>query len=111
MTREEALAALTARPVPFKEEGLDVCLRPLRAGEVQEAKEFDKTHPGGFYQFLFVRSVCDADGTRLFADADAAMVADFPAAAVEAVTGRVLKLNRMDKDPDPGKAPSPATPN
>lgn len=98
MTREDVIAKAHsfAKSVPFEEGGLSAHIRPLMAGERVEAQAWQKVHgDDAGYQFLFVRSVCDADGKRMFSDDDAPLVATFPVPMVEAVLSRVMELNRM----------------
>lgn len=113
MTRDQiiARAAVASRPVPFEDSEFPIFLRPLMADERTEAVAWQKVHGEDVgFQFLFVRSVCDADGKRLFADEDAPLIGStFPVAMVEAVVDEVLKTNRMGQYQK--KALSTATPN
>jgi hypothetical protein len=109
MDREVLMAAICSRPIPFTLGGLPVYLRALKIGELAEMLTWEKGGEGRkWYQIVFVRSVCDASGNRLFTDDDASVVAGFDAAAVQSVVNKADEMNwgRVE-----GKADSLTTPS
>lgn len=111
MTRDDILAVASngRKPVPLVD-SIDAFLRPLTANEKRETVEYQAQHgEGETYKFLYVRSLCDADGVRQLNDEDASLVGDFPVPMVEDVLEQVLKLNRMG--PYQKKASSTTTPS
>lgn len=120
MTRDEALAALKAKPEPFEREGFACTVHPLLAGDMLAAQAWAKEHgKDSAYQFLFVRSVRNGDGSRLFSDEDAPLVETFPGGVVNDVLNLIYRLSGIGGDekkahsmtpdsPDSGKSPTPA---
>ena len=111
MIREDVIARANslAKPIPFNGSELCEFLRPMKADERREAIAFQSIHGDDEgYKFLFVRSVCDVDGKRIFTDEDAHLVGEFPAPEVNAVILRVMELNRMGAHEK--KVPSTTTP-
>lgn len=108
MDRETLMAAICSRPVPFTLGGMQVFLRTLKIGELSEMIAWESSGAGKWYQILFVRTVCDASGERLFSDEDAANVANFDAASVNDLVKRAEELNRFGEHA--GKVPSPTIP-
>lgn len=63
------------------------------------------------YQWLFVRSVCDDEGVRIFTDDDATAVAELDGRTVNAVCRRIIELNGMGGGDAAGKDSSPSGTN
>lgn len=110
MTKSEFLSAVERKPVPFAGAGISCHLRHITAGE-WSAWEIVKAMDGDdvFTAWLFVRSVCDAEGKRLFGDEDMHHVKGMPLDVVNAVCGRIQQINGMT-EADQGKASSTSGP-
>lgn len=107
-SKHDFLANFTSDVAWIEVNGTSVYLRPLAAGDVRDCRAWQKDHGDDrAYQILFVRSVVNEYGSRLFTDADAECVDALPFAVVNAVVEEVMKLNRMGGDAK--KAPSPGT--
>lgn len=114
--KTKLLAALALRPVPFTIEaaGAEVFLLPWPTRERQAFQALARAAGDGplpdLYEQLFVRSVCDEAGVRLFADDEVAAARVLNGLALEEVALRVIELNGLEPA-DEKKAPSPASPS
>jgi hypothetical protein len=105
-TRSEILSFLAVYPEPVTlPGGRTVHVRRWTAAERQAFQREHKADAGRLYERLFVASVCDEAGNRLFTPADLDAVGHLDGAALEAVAVRVLQLNGLaDDSPDPSTA-------
>ena len=114
--KQKLLNALALKPVPFtiQAAGADVLLRPWTSSERQAFQAIVRAHGDApmpdLYENLFVRSIIDEQGNRLFADDEIAAARILSGQALEEVAMKVIELNGLEKD-DEKKAPSPATPS
>jgi hypothetical protein len=96
LTREQILAAgkreVVTVDVPAW--GGPVCLRPLSGAEITEIYRKD-TDNAAITRAIVAASICDADGGRLFAAADADTLFDLGYAGLQPLIGKALEINRM----------------
>ncbi|MDB5297301.1 MAG: hypothetical protein JWO31_3284 [Phycisphaerales bacterium] len=108
LTKAAFLSALTSfrREHVALPDGSTVYVRELSAADRNElvatataAKE-DGGKVSGFQVRAVVLTACDADGNRLFGDADTAAVSAGPASVIDVVFGAAAKLNGMTAKED-----------
>lgn len=118
MTRDQFLASIKRKPVPFTTSGgLTVDLRPITRPERRAiwdwlAAEENEKDPdrGQKLQFkYFALGVCNSDSEPLYKEDE---VADVPISApdFDEICDEVARRAKMLPETDPGK-PSPATPS
>lgn len=116
--KQRLLSVLRLRAVPFTLPAADGTVVFLRRWDTAERQEFQlivRHQPDGkplpnLYETLFVKSVCDADGTRLFGDDELTAASALDGLALEQIAKEVLRVNGLAGD-DEKKVPSPTTPN
>ncbi len=100
-SREEFLAAITRKPVPFTSGGRSFFLLPAGADDMLAAQAWaresgkDKSE---YYKFLFVRAVCDANGERLLTDEDTSLVGGFFGSVVDGAMKKILSSSGMGSE-------------
>jgi len=104
MTREEllSLSATDVRPVKLGKQGT-VYVRSLSVADTEHAKAMTEIGTPWLVAWVLL-CACDADGTRLFADADAEVLAKMPAKYVKTICTEALKLNGFAPDELEGDA-------
>lgn len=95
MTRDELLQPATLPLQPVKFRGADFTVRELTAAEsVALGKHLAKPDAGDAYHAVVVaHNLRDAEGTRVFTDADATALAKLPLRILKPVVEAVGKLS------------------
>lgn len=112
MRKEDVIAGLRGKPVPFEVDGFAVHLRPLTAadraalfGWYRERKD-DPTAPLHLMTKLIAAAVVDPHtGEQLLTEADAAAL---PGAAHEAIAEEVARRNGLGGDRGKARRPTPS---
>lgn len=94
--RQSLLSAFAVKPVPFKFGGQEMHLKPLVTSDMLAARAWAKVNGAeNSFRFLFVRSVCDADGNRVFTDEDTAIVDTLVGGLIDAAISRIYDISGM----------------
>ena len=106
-SRAQLLTAfLRSAPVPVEIAGEAFYLRALNTGDMLTVQAYQRSRANNDGSpMVFVLSVCDEFGCRLFSDDDTELVADMVGGVVDQVADKVIEISHLARTPA-GKAHS-----